>query len=421
MLAKFSVAATAVLMAAGLAWGQTSGVDSGGWRSVKSGPPQVSDQSGAAAGAVSGADAGAARRGVPDTRVPAPLAAISGSPKQPIARVTGGSGILPNDHGQVWREYDISPYTLRVTTTNRPEQAIVDWILRETGYEVWHSEPLGILSADRNTLRVYHTPQTQAVVAGIVNRFVSSKAQTRAFGLRVVTVDHPNWRVRAQRMLQPVAVQTPGVQAWLIEREVAAILLAELQRRTDYREHSSRHLLVNSGQSTVVSSMWGRPYAQDVILRRDSFPGFELDMAEVDEGFSLELDPLLSVDGRTIDAVIKCNIDQVEKMVPVMLDVPTEMAPRQRAKIEIPQITQFRFQERFRWPADKVLLIGMGIVALPIPAQGKSLLGGLPLPLPGSPPRADLLVFVESKGKIGQAPRALQAARYKAKTYRGRY
>ncbi|MDZ7619313.1 MAG: hypothetical protein U1E05_20125, partial [Patescibacteria group bacterium] len=65
------------------------------------------------------------------------------------------NGTLPNEHGQVWREYDIAPYTVRVTSTQRPEQALVDWILRETGYEAWHGEPLGILSATPRTLRVY--------------------------------------------------------------------------------------------------------------------------------------------------------------------------------------------------------------------------------------------------------------------------
>ena len=55
-----------------------------------------------------------------------------------------GPATLPNAQGQVWREYDISPYTVRVTSTNRPEQAIVDWVLRETGYEARHAEPLGI-------------------------------------------------------------------------------------------------------------------------------------------------------------------------------------------------------------------------------------------------------------------------------------
>src|SRR3954447_26514575 len=33
------------------------------------------------------------------------------------ARVSKGAAALPQDKGQVWREYDIRPYTLRVTTT----------------------------------------------------------------------------------------------------------------------------------------------------------------------------------------------------------------------------------------------------------------------------------------------------------------
>ncbi len=148
-------------------------------------------------------------------------------------RVTAGSGTLPNDQGQVWREYDISSYTARVTTTKRPEQAVVDWILRETGYEVWHSEPFGILSASPRSLRVYHTPQMQAVVADIVDRFVSSEAETRTFSLRIVTIDNPNWRVAAHRTLRPIPAQTPGVSAWLLPKEDAAVLLGALQHRSD--------------------------------------------------------------------------------------------------------------------------------------------------------------------------------------------
>ena len=30
-------------------------------------------------------------------------------------------------------------------STSRPEQAIIDWILRDTGYEIWHSEPVCLL------------------------------------------------------------------------------------------------------------------------------------------------------------------------------------------------------------------------------------------------------------------------------------
>ncbi|KKK81921.1 hypothetical protein LCGC14_2808570, partial [marine sediment metagenome] len=155
------------------------------------------------------------------TKAPALVADVA---SRPITQIANDSVTLPNDHGQVWREYDISPYTIRVTSTKRPEQAIIDWILQETGYEAWHSEPLGVLSADSRTLRVYHTPETQAVVADLVARFVDSEAETTTFSLRVTTVGHPSWRAKAQRMLRPVSVQTPGVSAWLLAKEDAAML-----------------------------------------------------------------------------------------------------------------------------------------------------------------------------------------------------
>lgn len=328
------------------------------------------------------------------------------APGGPVARVTAGSGQLPNEHGQVWREYDISPYTLRVASTKRPEQAVVDWILRDTGYETWHGEPLGILSASPRVLRVYHTPQVQAVVSEIVDRFVSSEAETHAFQLLVASVDSPTWRARVQRLLIPVQVQTPGVQAWLLEREGAALLAAELRRRGDYREHSSPQLLVNNGQSTVVSAVRGRNYIRNVLLRPEVWPGFEPQSGVVDEGFSLEFSPLVSLDGRLIDAMIKCDVDQVEKLIAVMLDVPTAAAPRQQTRVEVPQMAHFRFHERFRWSADQVLLVSLGVVPAPVPREQKSLIPGLPLALPSSPPRADLLILVESKGKIGRPAQA---------------
>jgi hypothetical protein len=124
----------------------------------------------------------------------------------------------------------------------------------------------------------------------------------------------------------------------------------------------------------------------------------------------LEFNPLLSTDRRSVDAMIKCQIDQVEKMVPVMLEVPTQTSPRQRARVEVPQMSNFRFSERFRWPADQVLLLGLGMVALPVPVDSTPSVAGLPLPLlPSSPPRADLLVIIESKGPVAETPGAASA------------
>jgi hypothetical protein len=395
MLAKSLSALFGILSIAGFCFGQTTAPNastpSSAWQSAP-GNAGVNDRTTRPAdGSAAASRAASAQQ--------APVEQKSQTAKTTAAKFTTGNGQLPNEHGQLWREYDISPYTVKVDSTACPELAVVDWILRETGYEAWNSGPVSILNANKNRLLVYHTPKMQAAVAEIVGRFVSTADISRTFGLRVVTVDHPNWRARAQRLLHPVQVQTPGVQAWILQKEDAAILFAELQRRSDYREHSSPHLVVNNGQSTVISATRARSYIRDVAMRPEAWPGFEPRTAVIDEGFALEFSPLLTTDGSMIDAAIKCDIDQVEKMVPVTIDVPTVVAPRQRTQIEVPQMSQFRFHERFRWPSDRVLLVGLGVVALPVPSDGKSLVPGIPLPLPKSTPRADVLIFVEARGK----------------------
>ena len=151
--------------------------------------------------------------------------------------------------------------------------------------------------------------------------------------------------------------------------------------------------------------------------------GFELAF----EGFALDFSPLLSIDRRMIDATIKCEIDQVEKMIPVMVEVATPSSPRQRTKIESPQMSHYRFHERFRWPLEQVLVVGVGMVALPIPVDGAPLVPGVPLPIGNTPARADLLIFVQCKGQTtptaaaaGLSPIPRSSLR-EAKNYRGRY
>jgi hypothetical protein len=346
-----------------------------------------------------------------------PLRAVTGAPRTPIARVTPGPDGLPAEAGQEWRDYDISPYTTRVTSTNRPEQAILDWIMRETGYEAWHTQPLAFLSIDNRRLRVFHTPDMHAVVAELVDRFVNTEAESHAFGMRIITVGSPNWRAKAHRMLHPVTTQTQGVQAWLLAKEDAALLGADLRRRSDYQEHSTPHLLVNNGQSTQVPAMRPRNYVRDVVLKSDAWGGFEPQMAQFDEGFKLEFNPLLSLDGKVVDAVVRCEVDQVEKMIPVMIDVSTPTVRTQRTKIEVPQAITSRLHERFRWPADQVLLISLGVGPAPVPAAANPLNS-----LMASPTRAELLVFVESKGKAtGTTPTARAPGQRDASTFRDRY
>jgi hypothetical protein len=342
--------------------------------------------------------------------------ASSASPSR--SAVTSTSAVLDRSAGQVWREYDISSYTSKVANTARPEQALIDWILRETGTEVWFSEPLGLLSAGRDKLRVYHTPEMQQVVADVVDRFLASQAESHVLSLRLATVGSPNWRTTAHHLLKPVSVQTPGVDAWLLTKENAAILIGELSKRNDYLEHNSPNLLIHNGQSQVLSRVRPRNYIRGVRLLDNNLAGYELEMGQVEEGYSLELSPLISADGRTIDAVIRCQVEQVESLVPVMIDVPSYNAQRQRVQIQVPQVASRQLHERFRWPADHVLLISAGVGATPTSERPTVL--GIPNLLAVGPPRADGLLFIESKGKASQS--VIEAARNaRTDSYHGRY
>jgi hypothetical protein len=238
----------------------------------------------------------------------------------------------------------------------------------------------------------------------------------------VVTVGNPNWRETTVRMLRPIPVQSQGVQAWLLAKEDAALLLAQMSKRNDFREYTSPNLVIHNGQpSQGVGATRTRRYAKGVVMRPGSAFGYEMEMGQIDEGYSLQVHPLLSLDGGAVDAVIKCQINQIEKMIPVTLELPTIGAPTQRQTIEIPQLSSSDLHERFRWPADQVLLISRGVVATPVPKANF-----LPISLPGGPSanRADALVFLQSNGKPpagAPAPAPTASGIRTSQRYHGRY
>ena len=158
----------------------------------------------------------------------------------------------------------------------------------------------------------------------------------------------------------------------------------------------------------MISALRGQPFIRDVNPRPDAWQGYDELPGQIDEGFSLEFHPLISVDRRWVNAMFKCQIDQVEKLVPVMLEVPTQTSPRQRprgsaANVELPIRRALSLADGPGADSQP------GVVALPVPVDSTPTLAGLPLPLPSSPPRADLLVIVEGKGPLAETPGAVQA------------
>jgi hypothetical protein len=325
---------------------------------------------------------------------------------------------LPNEHGQIWKEYDLRPYSQRLPNQQNPEQAIIDWVVRETGTEIWFAEPLGLLSANRNTLTVYHTPEIHAAVAEIVARFTRVETDKNVFGIRMVSVDSPNWRTKSLSMLKPLSVQTPGTEAWLIKREDAARLLDDLGRRSDFREYSTPNLMVRNGQTHIVQRTRPMAYVKSI---NSNLPGnYGQEMGQIEEGFTLKLSPLLATDKREAEAVLKLEASQLEQMNNVNVPTTSANQARQMAQVQVPQTSSWRLHERFRWPIDQVLVISCGVVPRPSPnATGP--LGLRPLVQRG-PPRSDALIFIESKGSLSDIVASSQGEeRYEGLNYRGRY
>ena len=314
-------------------------------------------------------------------------------PKQPDANIPSQ---LPNSAGQVWREYDIRPYTSRITTTTRPQQAVLDWILHETGKEMWFNAPLGILSADKDKVRVYHTPEIQQVVKRTIDRLVQSRGQVQVLGIKLLTVANPNWRAKALRLMQPVRVQSSGVQGWIVSKENAANLYNQLRSRSDFRAVKTGDITIHDGQKITVSDLRPIDYYKNIEAQRDQYgrTSFRPVSSRIQNGFSLALGALSSIDSRSMETVLDCRIDQVEKMQSVRVDVPGQNG--QTVELQIPQVVSWRLNERFRWRNDHVLVLSCGVVATPNNDRANAF--DLSQILNRSRGRADAILMIEYKG-----------------------
>jgi hypothetical protein len=70
---------------------------------------------------------------------------------------------------------------------------------------------------------------------------------------------------------------------------------------------------------------------------------------------------------------------------------------QQRVQVEVPQVAAVRVGERFRWPVNQTLLIGLGLVPWPVPAQNVS-----PVALLSDVKRCDVVIIVEPR--LGGGP-----------------
>lgn len=332
-----------------------------------------------------------------------------------------GNFQIPQHAGQQWMEYDIRPFIKNVKNIEKPQQWIVDWIIRETGTDVWFNEPMGVLSVDSEKLRVFHTPEMQRRVAAIYEKFVNGVNEPQIFGLRIITINNPNWRSRAFPLMRSVPSQSSGVSAWLMPKENGAILLSQLRARNDARELQALDIPLYNGQLQYLEQVRSRNYLKEYLVNTAApYPPYLPKSDAISEGFKLQISPLMGLDGKTSDLMLKCEIDQVERLNNVKVDLPINGNQIQSVQIEVPQIVSWRLQERFQWPTDQVLLLSCGVVANPVGEVNNTLLNnppnflGLNKVIPTVGQRNDAILWIEYKGTasnyLGAAPTTTNVA-----------
>ena len=297
----FSVGRRSFFIATIALWFATtlSAQNDGGWKNASGdrygGGAESTTNSPFAATAGNQVAPAAAPRGAGDiTPIGGGLAPVGAGPTR--ATVTKGSGALPNDQGQVWREYEIRPYT-------HPRQ---------------HHRPTRAgdrrLDPPRNRLR------SVALRSG---RPAQRQPRSAPRLSHARDASHRGRHRRPLRQLvgQRLRVHAPRRHGWQSElagqgaadddadpRPVArraglahgqgkrpAALVSELSRRTDYREYNSSQQLVNNGQSIVISTMRPRIVRpRRARSRKLTWPGYQPEMGTIEEGFSLEFSPLLA-------------------------------------------------------------------------------------------------------------------------------
>jgi hypothetical protein len=282
---------------------------------------------------------------------------------------------IPQNHGQIWREYDITPFTQGrklPTGGTPPEQTLIDWIMRKTGTNVWHTAPFGILTADSEKLYVYHTREVQLIVADVVDRFVCPQLWSDACTLRIVSTARPDWLSKGHPHLLPIKIATPGVQGWVVDKTIAQSLLTELGRRGDFKELIPPQPLIAHGIQHNVVVKKERQYLRDVQPNPSVLNGFAEDRVPMAEGIGLTMTSLAVLDGQNMDVNVKLDVVQIERMLTTPIDITTAANSRQRFLLESPQMAYFNLDEIVRFPKSMVLLLDLGTVPLPNTADDNS-------------------------------------------------
>ncbi len=177
--------------------------------------------------------------------------------------------------------------------------------------------------------------------------------------------------------MRSVDVKSPGVHGWLLSKENAAMLMAALRSRSDYKETQLPELSIVNGQTQVVDQKRSRRRSfANTRDRSKPYPAYIPVSDEIQEGYRLTFSPLLTNDMRTVEVSLQCAIDQVERLNSVSIDLPLANGTSQTATVNVPQLVSWRHERAIQVAcADKCWSCRVESLQSPTSANESTLLG----------------------------------------------
>jgi hypothetical protein len=300
---------------------------------------------------------------------------------------------LPRTSGFKLRTWDISRYTGIPTNVQAPPQkALIDWILLRTGVPEWHGDNPTVLSADRQKLTAYNSPEVLQQVDEIVERFVNSTADTLRIQVQFIAAVDPRWRYTVYSRLTYVGGGPQGQQIWTMKSRDAALVLTQIQIQQGFRPLAKEGVEMINGQTLLIKTREPRSFVGGLSPDPAGGIAFVPRPEKIDEGIVLKLSPLLNYDGNAVDAKIDLTVNTVRTLHRTKVIAPRELG-QVETTIDVPDATQTHLEQTVRnWRLGQSLIISCGIH--PGILDKKS--GLFNLPIPGTYPTAtEVLVFLD--------------------------
>ncbi|HWE39531.1 MAG TPA: hypothetical protein VG406_23480 [Isosphaeraceae bacterium] len=307
----------------------------------------------------------------------------------------GGDGAPVADFrgqpGHDWSEFDISRYTDLAHTESNPQTALVEWITRRTGMDVWHGDKVAVLCASRTRLLAYHNAKVREQVAEMVQRFTRSAADLMRVRVRLVVAADPSWRRYViYSKLNPIKSGPQGQQVWTTSVQDAAFILAQMSINQSFRVLHDKTVTLVNGQTHTVKTYVTRDYIAGLQRAGGAGIGFQGGTGQLEEEVVLRLSPLLTYEGDSLEAAVDLQTNTVRALHRTRVLAPREVGPAEMT-IDVPEVAETRLHKAFGgWPLNQTLLISAGVQ--PGILQTKSgIWNSLRLP----PGNTELLAFVD--------------------------